>query len=99
MEEFKAPTLEQFHEFIRCFFLFLYFNCSSLFLIIILIRIYVEADAKKEGVAVHCRGGNGRTVTVESDHLIIKMIMINDNGLLIFSLKVPSDAGCLFGVE
>ena len=69
------------------------------FLIIILIRIYVEADAKKEGVAVHCRGGNGRTGTVEIDHLIIKMIMINDNGLLIFSLKVPSDAGCLFGVE
>ena len=39
--------------------------------LMMLFRIYSEAEVKEEGVAVHCRGGNGRTGTVSFIFVVV----------------------------
>ena len=41
-----------------------------------LFRIYSEAEVKEEGVAVHCRGGNGRTGTVSFIFVVVLMVVV-----------------------
>ena len=56
--------------------------------LMMIIRIYSEAESKEEGVAVHCRGGNGRTGTVSFIFVIVLMVVLVEIMVIMFMVVV-----------